>query len=71
MSKFATFLPARSRLYLLAAGVVGALFLSGCQNYTQQSADMTEAWRTGQLQVAVDEVNKKASDRSDSRDALV
>jgi hypothetical protein len=71
MSKFATFLPARSRQYLLAAGAVGALFLSGCQNYTQQSADMTEAWRTGQLQVAVDEVNKKASDRSDSRDALV
>ena len=40
MSKFATFLPARSRQYLLAAGAVGALFLSGCQNYTQQSADM-------------------------------
>ena len=29
MSKFATFLPARSRQYLLAAGAVGAL-LGGC-----------------------------------------
>lgn len=71
MSKLSSFIHAQPRQYLLAAGAVGALFLSGCQNYTQQSADMTASWRAGQLQPAIEEINKKASDRSDSRDALV
>ncbi len=56
---------------LLSAGAVGALLLTGCQNYTQQSADFATAWRAGQLQPAVSEVSRKATDRSESRDALV
>lgn len=51
--------------------VAGALFTTGCQNYTAQSADFAQAWRAGQIQTATAEVQKKAAGHADDKDTVV
>jgi len=50
---------------------VGLLFLAGCQNYTQQSAGFSQAWRTANLPLAAAEIGKKAASHDDDKDAIV
>ncbi|MDX2185933.1 MAG: hypothetical protein SFV32_03290 [Opitutaceae bacterium] len=53
---------------LLAAGL---LALTGCQTYTQQSADFQTAWKSGQIQTATAEISKKAASHADDKDTVV
>jgi uncharacterized protein len=48
-----------------------ALALTGCQTYTQQSADFQTAWKTGQIQTATAEIQKKAQGHADDKDTIV
>ncbi|WP_404424929.1 COG3014 family protein [Nibricoccus sp. IMCC34717] len=48
-----------------------ALALTGCQTYTQQSADFQTAWKTGQIQTATAEIQKKAQSHADDKDTIV
>jgi hypothetical protein len=56
----------------LCLGVISTgLLLSGCQNYTQESADFASSWKSANLQGASDEVAKKASSNADTKDTII
>ncbi len=49
----------------------GLIFLAGCQSYTQQSADFSQAWRTANLPVAERAIGKKAADHLDDKNTII
>jgi hypothetical protein len=50
---------------------LGALFLTGCQNYTAQTAAQDQAVRTGSIESAVALANQSAEANKDNKDTVV
>lgn len=63
--------PATPRALGLIAGCFATLFLAGCQTYTQQSADFTQATKAGSIAASVATIDKQADANKGGKDEIV